>query len=58
MVIRLDGVDNERLWNYVPVEGGYFILDSVQTSLPKITDEPRQLRVLFTPVPSKYVPLE
>ncbi|HEX5098834.1 MAG TPA: hypothetical protein VFV94_05010, partial [Polyangiaceae bacterium] len=57
-VIRLAGVANEYQWNYVPVEGGYFILDSVQTSLPKITDEPRQLRVLFSPVPSRYVPLE
>ena len=57
-VVRLGGVEHEYQWNYVPVEGGYFILDSVQTSLPKITDEPRQLRVLFSPVPSKYVPLE
>lgn len=57
-VIRLAGGDHEYRWNYVPVEGGYFIVDSVQTGLPKITDEPRQLRVLFSPVPSKYVPLE
>lgn len=57
-VVRLAGVEHEYQWNYVPVEGGYFIVDSVQTSLPKITDEPRQLRVLLSPVPSKYVPLE
>jgi len=57
-VIRLPGVDYEYAWNYVPTERGYFIVDSVQTSPPQITEEPRQLRVLFSPVPSKYIPLE
>jgi hypothetical protein len=31
---------------------------SEYTSAPQITDDPRQMRVLFSPVPSKYVPLD
>jgi hypothetical protein len=28
------------------------------TSVPQITDDPRQMRILFSPAPSKYVPLD
>jgi len=40
-----------------PLEKGQLILDSVITSAPQIVNDPRQLRILFSPVPSRYVPL-
>ena len=67
-VVRRTGVDYEGSWVYSPpgsvspishqpsVEA-FIELNSVITSAPQFTNDPRQLRILFSPVPSKYVPL-
>jgi hypothetical protein len=68
-VTRVPGIDYGGTWSYGPPgsvepglnlvsEDGYLLLDAMITSPPIITDDPRQLRILFTPVLGKYVPLE
>lgn len=67
-VVRRTGVDYERYWIYSPPgsedpishqpsANGFLELNGVFTSPPQFTNEPRQLRILFSPAISKYVPL-
>jgi hypothetical protein len=67
-VVRRTGVDYEKTWAYSapgsedpishePSRDGFMVLDGVITSVPQFTIGPRQLRILFSPVASKYVPL-
>jgi len=67
-VVRRTGVDYEKTWAYsapgsedpishAPSANGFMVLDEVITSPPKFTIAPRQMRILFSPVLSKYVPL-
>jgi hypothetical protein len=67
-IVRRTGIDYEKSWAYTPPGGedpishqpsktGFMVYDGVFTSAPDITVNPRQMRVLFTPSYSKYVPL-
>ena len=67
-VVRRTGVDFEGSWVYSPPgsedpvshgasEQGFMMLNQVITSPPRFTNDPRQMRILFSPVLSKYVPL-
>jgi len=67
-VVRRTGVDYEGYWIYSPPGSedpishqpsvnGFLELNGVFTSPPRFTNEPRQLRILFSPVMGKYVPL-
>ena len=68
-LIRRTGVDYEGSWKYFPVGATdpFFgetlthpdmLLSGVLTDAPQFTDEPRQLRILFSPVPGKYLPID
>ncbi len=68
-VVRRTGVDYEGTWKYFPVGstdpffGGTttraeMLLGAVLTDAPTFTNDPRQLRILFSPVLSKYLPLD
>ena len=67
-VVRRTGVDYERTWIYSPPgsedpishepsKQGFMQLNGVYTSVPQFTNDPRQLRILLSPVLGKYVPL-
>lgn len=67
-VVRRTGVDYEKTWVYsppgsenpishAPSDDGFMMLDEVLTSVPQFTTGPRQLRISFSPVLGKYVPL-
>jgi len=67
-VVRRTGVDYEKTWAYFPPGSedlishtpsvdGFMVLDEVITSVPEFTTGPRQLRIWFSPIRSKYVPL-
>jgi YD repeat-containing protein len=67
-VIRRVGIDYGGTWEYFPpgsrhpISGlpsaeGYLVLDQVITNPPTFTNDPRQMRILFSPVPSRYIPL-
>jgi hypothetical protein len=63
-VVRQVGIDYGGQWTYTPngsdntMPGApNFILGGVGTSAPQFTNNPRQLRVLFSPVLGIYVPL-
>jgi len=69
IVVRRTGVDFVGTWKFFPVGdsdpffGGVLtrpvmVLNEVLTDAPKFTNDPRQLRITFTPVPGKYVPLD
>jgi hypothetical protein len=66
-VVRRTGVDYGGQWKYLPpgepnlISGkpdprGQFVITAI-TDPPRFTEHPRQLRVLFSPVLSIYVPL-
>jgi hypothetical protein len=66
-IVRRTGVDYGGEWKYLPpgernlISGqpdsrGQFVITAI-TDPPQFTDNPRQLRVLFSPVQSIYVPL-
>jgi hypothetical protein len=66
--IRRTGVDYGGQWKYIPsgstnpISGqtaarAEFLIDEVTTSPPRFTDDPRQLRITFSPVLSIYLPL-
>jgi hypothetical protein len=68
-VVRRTGVDYEGTWQYFPVGstdpffGGTttraeMLLSGVLTDAPKFTNDPRQLRITFSPVLSRYLPLD
>lgn len=68
-VIRRLGIDYGGRWKYFPAgevhpisrepsDTPWFELDSVITDPPTFTDDPAQMRVLFSPVQSRYVPLD
>ena len=68
-VVRRTGVDYEGTWKYFPVGstdpffGGTttraeMLLSGVLTDAPKFTNDPRQLRITFSPVLSRYLPLD
>ncbi len=68
-VVRRTGVDYEGTWKYFPVGstdpffGGTttraeMLLSGVLTDAPQFTNDPRQLRITFSPVLSKYLPLD
>jgi YD repeat-containing protein len=68
-VVRRVGIDYGGTWEYFPagssdpISGGmsadgYLVLDgSLTTSPPIFTNDPRQLRIMFSPALSRYVPL-
>jgi hypothetical protein len=67
VIVRQTGVDYGGEWKYLPpgeksiISGapdprGQFVLTAI-TDPPQFTSDPRQLRVLFSPVLSVYVPL-
>jgi hypothetical protein len=67
-VVRQVGIDYGGTWVYYPPGStdpisnqpstkGFFDLSGVLTDPPTFTNDPRQLRVLFSPVLSIYVPL-
>jgi hypothetical protein len=67
-VVRQVGVDYGGQWSYLPVgsvspisheplTSAGLVLDGGYTDPPKFTDDPRQMRILFSPVLSVYVPL-
>jgi hypothetical protein len=69
VVVRRTGVDYEGTWQYFPVGstdpffGGTttraeMLLSGVLTDAPKFTNDPRQLRITFSPVLSRYLPLD
>ena len=66
---RRQGIDYGGTWTYYPAgtvhpisrepsDYAFLELDSVITDPPTFTDDPRQMRILFTPVQSRYVPLD
>ena len=68
-VIRRQGIDYGGTWQYFPVgsfhpisrmpaERAFLELDGGITDPPTFTDDPRQMRITFTPVLSRYVPLD
>jgi len=68
-VVRRQGIDFGGTWQYFPagsndpisgMPGGrpFLGLDGVITDPPIFTDDPRQMRIQFTPVQSRYVPLD
>jgi hypothetical protein len=68
-VVRRTGVDYEGTWTYIPVGAtdpffgntttrAEMLLGGVLTDAPKFTNDPRQLRIMFSPVPGKYLPLD
>jgi hypothetical protein len=68
-VARRTGVDFEKSWTYAPAgsihpisnapsASAYLVLDSVITDPPKLTTDPEQLRITFTPVLARYTPLD
>jgi hypothetical protein len=68
-VVRRTGVDYEGTWQYFPVGStdpffgetttrAEMLLGSVLTDAPKFTNDPRQLRITFSPVLSRYLPLD
>ena len=67
-VVRRTGVDYEGSWIYSPPgtedlishqpsEQGFMQLGGGITSPPRFTNDPRQMRILFSPVLGKYIPL-
>ena len=67
-IVRRVGIDFEHSWVYLPpgsvdpvtqrpLTAQGMMLGEVLTSAPQITNDPRQMRILFAPVWSKYVPL-
>ncbi|HEX3855312.1 MAG TPA: hypothetical protein VHW01_30325 [Polyangiaceae bacterium] len=67
-VVRQVGIDYGGQWTYLPVgsvtpishspiTAAELILQGAYTSAPQFTNNPRQLRVLFSPVLGIYVPL-
>lgn len=67
-VVRRTGVDYEKTWVYIPPgeedpishqpsTRGIIKLDEVYTDAPKFTLDPRQMRILFSPALSRYIPL-
>jgi hypothetical protein len=67
-VVRQVGIDYGGQWTYLPVgtvtpishsgiTSPQLILQGVYTDPPRFTDDPRQMRILFSPVLSVYVPL-
>jgi hypothetical protein len=68
-VVRQVGIDYGGTWTYYPVGSTLphtsqpstrptISLDGGYTDAPKFTNDPRQMRMLFSPVPGIYVPLE
>jgi hypothetical protein len=68
-VVRRPGIDYSGSWAYLPRGSmdpishqpsarAFFDLDGVITDAPSFTNAPRQMRILFSPVPSRYVPLD
>ena len=67
-VVRRTGVDYEGTWEYTPAGAedpishqpatrALIQLSGVTTDAPQFTNDPRQLRIFFSPVPGKYLPL-
>lgn len=67
-VVRRSGVDYQGAWIYSPPgtespishqpsEQAFMELNGVITDAPTFTNDPRQLRINFSPVPGRYVPL-
>jgi hypothetical protein len=67
-VVRKVGIDYGGTWAYFPPGSsdpvspepsptGFMKIDGIGTNPPTITNDPRQLRILFSPVLSTYVPL-
>ena len=67
-VVRKVGIDYGGTWAYLPSgsihpisnqpsPNAFMEIDGVITDPPTITNDPRQLRILFSPVLSTYVPL-
>jgi hypothetical protein len=62
-VVRRTGIDYGGTWRYDPtptpgLANGRFYIGDVQTNPPWFTNDPRQMRILFSPVMSKYLPLD
>jgi hypothetical protein len=68
-VVRLDGVRHTGTWAYYPAGSvspishqpsatAWIELTGVGTSPPSFTEEPVQMGILFSPVPSRYIPLD
>jgi len=66
-IVRLGGIDYDKKWEYLPrgsatpigtSSDARILLNGVLTDAPTLTEDPVQLRILFTPVPSRYVPLD
>jgi hypothetical protein len=67
-VVRRSGIDYGGTWSYgppgstaphfnTPFEAGYFSIGEVITSPPRFTNDPRQLRITFSPVLGIYLPM-
>jgi hypothetical protein len=65
-VARRTGVDFAKRWAFMPGptlgswEGssGSMLLDGTTTNGPQFTEEPVQMRILFTPAIARYTPLD
>lgn len=68
-VVRRTGIDFVGKWTFYPVGDidpffgnvltrPVMVLNDVLTDAPKFTNDPRQLRITFTPVLGRYVPLD
>lgn len=69
VVVRRQGIDYGGTWKYYPAgsidpasqqpsTSAFLELSGVFTSPPIFTENPHQMRILFSPVPSRYVPLD